>query len=135
MVDVNNAHWSAQYIDQAYQIGLLDSLYKWESIKKFFPDQSITRGEAVELLVKTYLMLDQSSLWASETIITAIFEDIDSQSSYTPYIAYAYERWFLQGAVDEWKQVFLPNQKISRSEFAKIAALIFKDFLSVYRIK
>jgi hypothetical protein len=135
MSDVNNAHWSAQYIDQAYQIGLLDSLYKWSSTKKLFPDQSITRGEAVELLIKTYLLLNQSSLWTSEIMITAIFEDIDSKSSFTPYIAYAYERWFLQGAMDEWKQVFLPNQKISRSEFAKIAALIFKDFLSVYRIK
>lgn len=135
MSDVNNAHWSAQYVDQAYQIGLLDSLYKWSSTKRLSPDQSITRGEAVELLVKTYLLLDKSWLWTSETMITAIFEDIDSESSSTPYIAYAYERWFLQGVVDEWKQVFLPNQKISRSEFAKIAALIFKDFLSVYRIK
>lgn len=135
MSDVNNAHWSAQYVDQAYQIGLLDSLYQWSTTKKLLPNQSITRGEAVELLVKTYLLLNQSSLWTSEIMITAIFEDVDSKSSFAPYIAYAYERWFLQGAMDEWKQVFLPNQKISRSEFAKIAALIFKDFLSVYRIK
>lgn len=135
MSDIDNAHWSAQYVDQAYKIGLLDSLYKWDSTKKLFPNQSITRGEAVELLIKTYLLLDNSSLWKNETMITAIFEDIDAKLSSTPYIAYAYERWFLQGVIDQWKQVFLPNQKISRSEFAKIAALIFKDFLSVYRIK
>lgn len=135
MSDVNNAHWSAQYVDKAYQIGLLDSLYKGTISKKLFPEQNITRGESVELLIKTYLLLKQSSLEEKELSTEAIFDDVDSEASYDLYIAYAYEKWFLKGVVDWEKTNFLPNQAISRSEFAKIAALIFKDFLPVFRIK
>ncbi|AHB41134.1 hypothetical protein P148_SR1C00001G0329 [candidate division SR1 bacterium RAAC1_SR1_1] len=135
MADVNNAHWSAQYVDKAYQIGLLDSLYKETISKKIFPNQNITRGESVELLVKTYLLLEKTSLEESEILIEAIFEDVDDKSSYAPYIKYAYEKGFLQGVLESGKTKFLPNQSISRSEFAKIAALIFKDYLPVFLIK
>lgn len=134
MDDVDNANWAAQYVDKAYQIGLLDSLYKGTSFKKLFPNQNITRGESVELLVKTYLLLQKTSLEETEIDISAIFEDITTKS-YAPYITYAYEKWFLQGVIDWEKTKFLPDQPISRSEFAKIAALVFKDFLPVYRIK
>lgn len=135
MADVNNAHWAAQYIDKAYQIGLLDNLYQGTTNKKVLPERSITRGESIELLVKTYLLLKDTSLETSSTDITTIFDDVDLISSYTPYITYAYEKGFLQGVIDGEKTNFLPNQPISRSEFAKIVALVFKDFLTVYRMK
>ena len=92
MDDVNNAHWAAQYVDKAYQIGLLDSLYKGTVSKKIFPEQRITRSESVELLVKTFLLLNNSSLEESNLDIQTIFDDVDTKKSPAPYITYAYEK-------------------------------------------
>lgn len=135
MVDVNNAHWAAQYVDKAYQIGLLEGLYKWGEMKKILPDQNISRGDAVEVLVKTYLLLENTSLEEVDFDIQSVFNDVERNTQYAPYIAYAYEKGFLNGVVEGEKTKFLPNQSISRSEFAKVTALIFKDFLPVFRVK
>lgn len=135
MADVNNAHWAAQYVDKSYKIWLLDSLYQWSTTKRLLPEKNITRGEAVELLVKTYLLVDQGNINLDINTDTSVFNDIDQNASYASYVQYAYQREFLQWVID-WNNLnFLPNQPITRSEFAKITALIFNKYLPVYSLK
>lgn len=82
----------------------------------FYPDQNITRGDFVVLLVKSYLKKTNSKLSVDDLDFS--ISDLDYNSQYAPYILYAKDHWFIDYLLDthRWETSIKLNNTISKHE-------------------
>ena len=105
--------WMKKYLAKAKQLGIV----KGQTINGklvFRPNDSITRAEAISILLKAANITTSLSA-------TTDFTDIPAEGGWmVPYIAKAKERGIINGQTIGGKLVFRPNDSISRAEVAKI---------------
>lgn len=105
--DIGN-HWGKQSIDYAVGRGLLSGT----SETTFAPNTAMTRG----MLVTT---LGRLAGVDTKSYATNSFTDIKADSTFRPYIEWAYKKGIVQGIGN---QQFAPDRAITREEIAVIFA-------------
>ena len=99
-------HWAKDFIDYVIGRGLLDA----STENKFYPDEKMTRGMLATALGK----LAGVNI---EDYKTNSFNDVKNDSSYRPYIEWAYSKGIIDGVGDG---KFAPDKSITREEMAVI---------------
>lgn len=119
--DVSAEDWYANFCQTAYEAEILnEGLYKTGS---FMPDDSITREDAVTLLVETYEKIIGGQAPAAEEVE---FSDMDQVSEYSaPCMGKAAELEILSG------ETVNPKDTMTRAEFASMEAKLLKSIDSV----
>jgi hypothetical protein len=102
------AHWGKEAIDYVVGRGLLSGT----SETAFAPDTAMTRGMLVTALGR--LAGVDTKLY-----ITNSFTDVEADSTFRPYIEWAYKKGIIQGIGN---QQFAPDRAITREEIAVIFA-------------
>lgn len=108
--DVSSSHTLAKYIALGAKKGLVN-----KDAKKFRPDDTITRAEAMKILLVA-LGADVAS------ITPASFDDVAKTSDLAKFI----EKAKALGIVSGQGNKFRPNDSISRSEISKVVVNAFK---------
>lgn len=112
--DVSNEHSLKSFIATAVTKGLVNANSEY-----FRPDASITRAEAMKILV--------SALGEEVTDIeTSSFSDVDVDLDLAKYVEAAINMDIVSGESVDGKTYFRPNDSITRSEIAKVLANAFK---------
>ena len=104
--DDTKKHWAKDFIDYVVGRGLLDGSRE----NKFYPNEKMTRGMLVTALGK----LAGVNVKKYET---NSFTDVQNDSSYHPYIEWAYSKGVVYGIGDG---TFAPDKSITREEMAVI---------------
>ena len=104
--DDTKNHWAKDFIDYVVGRGLLDGSRE----NKFYPNEKMTRGMLVTALGK----LAGVNVKKYET---NSFTDVQNDSSYHPYIEWAYSKGVVYGIGDG---TFAPDKSITREEMAVI---------------
>ena len=94
----------------AYIVGVGNGLFQ--------PDRSVTRAEALTMLVRAYR--NGASIDMTGTV-TIPFIDVPSGSWYYNYVAYAYNQGYLAGLHNVTPVSFRPGDAITRAEFVEMA--------------
>jgi uncharacterized protein YkwD len=111
--DVNNSEWYAKYVRKAYSEGWIEG-YPDGTFK---PEQSINKVEALKII-------GEVQEWDLPTEITELpFEDTPVTEWFTPYIAYAKDKNFLE----ETTRNYIPETFFSRG---RISELLFRSFIT-----
>lgn len=100
-------HFSASHVARLYQLGIVSG----RTSTTFVPDSSLTRAEALKLVVKAFFA-------DSPLIVSALgtsFGDVASTDWYAPYVEFGLK----QGVISA-QQNFAPNRVVSRAEFVKM---------------
>jgi S-layer homology domain. len=92
-----------QTIHKAYVTGYTDGT--------FLPQKTVTRAEAVALLSRLSETFDENATY------TSVLSDVKKQDWFANYVGFCSENKIIGGYADG---TFLPNQAITRAEFAKI---------------
>ncbi len=108
------SHWAEKEIEKMTTLGYIKG-----SDSKFRPDDSITRGEFVSLIVRI-LALETDSYETS-------FKDVSSDDWFAPYIASAVSEGIIKGYDDD---TFKADNPISREEISSILSNIINIDLS-----
>ena len=103
--DIKN-HWAKDFIDYTVGRGLLDT----STENKFYPDEKMTRGMLATALGKLAGV-------NVEDYKTNSFSDVKNDSSYRPYIEWAYSKGIIYDTGDG---KFAPDKSITREEMAVI---------------
>lgn len=120
-IDVSdNQKWYFKYVVTAHKKGVVGG----DSNDKFYPDNSITRAEALKILLLSSGLLEGKSA-------NIAFPDIKEGFWYVPYIGRALQLQLINGFEDN---TFRPEQGITRAEAAKIIILL-GDYLMNERLK
>ena len=101
--------WYFPYVMTAAKAGIIGS-----GDGKFHPDQSITRAEALKILLLAANLTEGNRAKLD-------FADVAADAWYQPYIGRAVNLALIKGFEDN---TFKPNQTITRSEAAKIIVLL-----------
>lgn len=109
-LDVSRFAWYAPYVEKVKQLGVVLSGGDY-----FYPDNLVTRGEALQVL----LILGDFPVDSSGT--TDRFSDVGSSNPYMKYIAYAYQKGVIKGYDDG---TFKPYNYINRAEISKLITLL-----------
>jgi hypothetical protein len=114
-----NWDWMNKYVAKAK-----DFWIKWQNIdgdKVFRPNDSITRAEAIAILLK---ISDITTVSASSTSFTDV-----KAKWIIPYVEKAKELWISKGQTIDWKLKFRPDDSITRAETARmiIKVLLYKN--------
>jgi cell wall-associated NlpC family hydrolase len=104
--DVTTKHALFSYIINAYNSGLV----KGYGNKLFKPNQSVTRAEGSKMILKGFNITSE--------IKKTGFNDLDSKSDLTPYIAYLLSKDLLSAANNKAQ----PNMALTRADTAYIIA-------------
>ena len=104
--DDTKNHWAKDFIDYVVGRGLLDGSKE----NKFYPNEKMTRGMLVTALGK----LAGVNVKKYET---NSFTDVQNDSSYRPYIEWAYSKGVIYGIGND---KFAPDKSITREEMAVI---------------
>ncbi|WP_454963224.1 S-layer homology domain-containing protein [Filifactor alocis] len=115
--DDTKKHWAKDFIDYVVGRGLLDGSRE----NKFYPNEKMTRGMLVTALGK----LAGVNVKKYET---NSFTDVQNDSSYHPYIEWAYSKGVVYGIGDG---TFAPDKSITREEMA----VIFERYAKVMGCK
>lgn len=86
--DVNTEHWAYSYIHRLYEKGIVIGY----SDGTFHPDENITRGEFIKILVTAFALFRPEA--------EADFKDMDQSTWYYRYVASAVEEGILTGYAD-----------------------------------
>jgi len=112
--DINSENWFYNYVGTAKELGFIQG-YEDGSFK---PNQSITRSEALKILLK-------ASLKNIDTTNPADFNDVNQDQWYAPYVNWAFEKELVSGyEFGPEKGLFGPGNTITRAEISKIADLL-----------
>jgi hypothetical protein len=112
--DVPPNAWYSNYIWLAEKNSWVPS----DIISYFRPDDSITRAEAISMVI--------SALGATDTSQSTGFSDIWGLSEYQQnLILTAQSLWIVNGVTGWGKTYFLPGNKLSRAEWAKMIQRAF----------
>ena len=104
--DVTTKHALFSYIINAYNSGLV----KGYGNKLFKPNQSVTRAEGSKMILKGFNITSE--------IKKTGFNDLDSKSDLTPYIAYLLSKDLLSASNNKAQ----PNMALTRADTAYIIA-------------
>jgi hypothetical protein len=107
--DISN-RWSENYINTLSSLNILTGFEDGT----FKPEQSITRAEALKVL----LLAKKSTITAS----SSTFTDVNESDWFYSYVTFAAANNVIEGYEDG---TFKPEQSITREELAKIAILIY----------
>ncbi len=107
--DISNKDWYTPYIKKAYASGWINGY----SDGTFKPEQTISKVESLKILGK-------AQKWKLNKIDTgklkSTFKDVETQSWYSPYLAYALNSKLLQ----EKGKIFSPNTATTRGNISEI---------------
>ncbi len=112
--DVTSSHSLGLFVANAVKKGIVDA-----TSDLFRPDDSITRAEAMKILMN---VLDEGVLDTEESS----FSDVDPSLDLAKYIEAAAEMGIVSGQEIDGKTYFRPNDSITRAEIAKVLANAFK---------
>lgn len=112
--DVTESHSLSVFIANAAEKGIVDATGEF-----FRPDASITRAEAMKILMNV-LGEDVSDVQENS------FSDVDTNLDLAKYIEAAAEMGIVSGQEVDGKIYFRPNDSITRAEIAKVLANAFK---------
>lgn len=112
--DVPTSHSLHSYIATAAAKGVINA-----NAEYFRPDASITRAEAMKILVN---MLGETVVAVEMTS----FDDVDSANDLSKYIETAHELGIISGESVDGKTLFRPYDSITRAEIAKVIANAYK---------
>ena len=118
--DVSKDDWYAPYVDYAAKLGLIQGCDKINNL--FCPNNSITRAEAMKILVLAYRHLKQLAVdYARGKTPKKIYSDVtDSEQWFYPYIYAAQEINVAHGYRDG---TFEPHSPLNRAEMAKVICI------------
>lgn len=114
----NNVSYQDTYyhtnFDAIQTLADLDILNKDNT--KFYPDNNISRGDFVVMLVKSYLKTKNKELSISNMDFD--IEDLDYNSNYAPYLLYAKQEWLIDYLFEvvRSKNYININKKLSKHE-------------------
>jgi len=116
--DVDTSDWFFTYVETAYRKGLVsgyDGAFK--------PNQTITRAEAMSVLVQVYFVGEDTLEYWLEDLTISSFEDVTTEWQ-IPYIQFAFvELGIISGykdAAGDATGVFGPNDELTRAEASKL---------------
>jgi hypothetical protein len=104
-------HKNSEAINELSNLGITNQFSD-----RFYPDEDITRGDFIMILVRSYLKSKNLELTASN--IEFNIKDLDYNSDYAPYVVYAQE----QGMIDYLFEIIRSenyinlNKKLSKHE-------------------
>jgi hypothetical protein len=125
-LDVFEKDWFAGYVTNSAKRGIVIGYVNADGTSYFKPNQSITRAEALKVILKTKGITDFSGF-------TADFADVKAGDWYYDYVAYAQAKGILVGYTDtvlnadgkpESVTSFRPNTEITRAEISKIDIMV-----------
>lgn len=118
--DVSKDDWYAPYVDYAAKLGLIQGCDQTKNL--FCPNDSITRAEAMKILVLAYPHLKQLAVgYAQGKTPKKVYSDVtDSEQWYYPYIYAAQEINVAYGYRDG---TFKPHSPLNRAEMAKVICI------------
>lgn len=110
--DVDNGAWYAPYLRKAYTEGWIQG-YPDGTFK---PEQFINKVEALKII-------GEVQQWQTETPTEKPFTDVGITGWFSPYVAYAKEKNFLE----ERTSLYFPQLLLSR---AQISEVLFRSFIT-----
>lgn len=130
IVFADTPNWFNHYAQYAYNQWLTDGLYTTnkKGNKYLFPDQAITRYEAIKVIMLAYNKIKQSA--TSINGRSVLGDIINPSDPYYSYVRQAEALWFISWVPQSngWYN-FEWLRNITRAEFAKIASVPFSDQL------
>lgn len=111
--DVDESAWYGQYVRKAYAEGWIEG-YPDGTFK---PEQTINKVEALKIIGE----VQQWEL--PESVEEAPFDDVEPGQWFTPYVAYAKAKNYLE----ERTVIYLPDWPLSRGQ---ISELIFRSYIT-----
>ncbi len=108
--DVPSNHWAAQYIQKGVELGII----KGYSDGTFKPNQTITRDEALKIILLAWFTPDDINA-APQSSTCA---DVASTSWYAPYFYFALNKGFLGGSQGSSTVYCRPENLMTRAESA-----------------
>ncbi len=106
--DVKSGDWFANYVATADEQNIVNGYQDGT----FRPGNSITRAEALKIILKTKGVTVSGGERAGNH-----FSDCDAEDWFASYVVYAYENNMINGYTDG---TFRPNAPVTRAEFAKM---------------
>ncbi len=99
-------HWAKSYISNLYE------RWVFSDNENFYPEKSLNRVELVKIVVEAF--------WyqKNENLEILPFEDINKNSWYWSYLAWAFENWIISW--DSWVNTFRPWDSVNRAEAVKL---------------
>lgn len=97
----------------------------------FYPDQNITRGDFIVLLVKSFI---QRNPWKANLSLDNLefnISDLDYNSQYAPYVVYAKEKGFIDSLINtnkDWTKVNLRNTISKHDAYSILSKVAKVDF-------
>lgn len=107
--------WIIPYAERARQLGIIYGQTIW-GVLKFRPNDSITRAEAIIILLRA------AKIPVDSSVKTTVFQDVSAYAWWvlTPYVERARQLGIIHGQVLQWVLKFRPNNSITRAESVKI---------------
>lgn len=103
--DVDDNSWQSPIVSKALALWIISQN------KYFYPDKTISREEAMKMLIRTSEM-------TMLNVTNSSF--VDSSGWAKNYIETAYKAWIINGQSISWKLMFRPSDNITRAEVAKL---------------
>lgn len=113
--DVDSTDWFDSYVEKGYGYGLIEGY----SDGSFRPNQTITRAEAVTILIRAFDLEPERSGGA-------VFEDVPLTAWYSDYVSTAHSLGLISGHEDG---LFHPDWNMTRGEASKVLALALQGDL------
>ncbi len=105
--DIEN-HWANENIKKLYQRCIIDG----KNTIIFAPNDAITRAEIVKILLNTY------KIPTSE--FQKIYDDVNENDWFSSFVTRASQLKIVEGYFENGKNIFKPNQFITRAEASKV---------------
>lgn len=103
--DVDDNSWQSPIVSKALVLGIISQN------KYFYPDKTISREEAMKMLIRTSEM----------TMLNVANSSFDDSNGWAKnYIETAYKAGIINGQNISWKLMFRPSDNITRAEVAKL---------------
>jgi len=112
--DVPNDSWYAPFVGALQQAGA-----SWTTGSEYKPDEGVTRGEAIWVLLKA------AGIDLDNVTVSKLFPDVNTKHRYAAAIVHAYNAGIINGYENG---NFGPGDTLTRAQVAKIVTLI-KDML------
>ena len=132
----NADHWSRDYAEKTFDMGLIDGVVEEDSERYFYPDRKMTRAEFAKLLV-SYMCLDldienetedgeNDGVVISDAIKVSDYDDIAEWAK--PYVMSVMRAKFMNGKrKSDGTLVFDPGSTITRQEVMQVFGNIIKS--------
>ena len=93
--------------------------------EKFYPDNYLRRYEFIIMMVKYRLAKSNTQLSPIVFPLRGRFFDVAQNSSYSPYVAYAEQQWWIDSMIEqkEGKRLFSPNKFLTKEEVCSLLNL------------